>query len=160
MPAESEPYDIDDVVVCETPCLTQLTRGSIDKGSTQLTVEDASGYAANDVVLVDRAGVLNSALEATVQAKAGNVLTLSVAAGETVTRARVGKLTNPTTSTLTIEKPSGAQVTPAVTSPRTGWLRATHTIDESGDHHGRWRTTGAAAAAEEFRFAVNDRQVA
>ncbi len=54
-----------------------------------------------------------------------------------------------TVTTLTVRKPDGTTITPAVTSPSTGRYEAIIPVDQAGTWSYRWVTAGALTAAEE-----------
>jgi hypothetical protein len=151
--------DIGDVVELHGICLTKITRGSIDKDSSALVVESTDGYANGDSVLVTRAGVLGSDLEATIASIAGNTLNLSKQAAETVTRTKVARLTNPTTHVCRVKKPDGSTSTVASTNPTAGRLRAVFSPTAAGEHKWSFKTTGAAEARGEQRLVVREQDV-
>lgn len=91
-------------VVTRATCLTPHTVGSIDEGSTTLTVRDPTGLANLDPVLVADAGPEGGHLITAVASVAGNVVTLSAPAETTVRRVAVGKLTDPGSVTFTARR--------------------------------------------------------
>lgn len=87
-------------VVTRAKCMTPHTIGSVAKNSTQLTVQDPTGFATGNTILVAGAGPEGGDLVTTITV-AGNVFTLATTASETVRRVLVGKLVNPGTVTFT-----------------------------------------------------------
>lgn len=112
-------------VVTRAKCMTPHTIGSIDQGSTSLTIRDTTGFANGNAVLVAGAGAEGGDLVTTISSIAGNVVTLAAAAATTVRRVVVGKLTNPGTVTFTARHADDppiayTQAAPEVTNPSTG----------------------------------------
>lgn len=75
-----------------------------------------------------------------------------------------GTLTNPTTLVVKVEDPLGVgtDVSAQVTTPSVGVKRLDFDLSTaiSGEWWARFTSTGAAAATEEHRFYVRERQVA
>jgi hypothetical protein len=155
---DAERYQIGDQVSLKGIALTSLTRGTVEKDSTLLTVEDASGYANTNPILVRGAGPLGSDLVTTVASVSGSVITLAAAASLLVQRAVVGKPTN-ATAVCKVRKPDHSVLTPSLSNPSTGVYVATVDPDIAGDWLYRFDFTGAAKAAGEQRFVVAERRV-
>lgn len=149
-------YEVGDTVRLKAVVLTQRTRGSIDSGSSALSVASSAGYANGDAILVEGAGPEGSDLVTTVSAIAGATITLADAARTTVRRATVGKLTDPTPSppTFTLLKPDRTSSAPAVTREAVGRFVADVVVDQHGTHHWRANGGGAAPGAGESAFTV------
>lgn len=133
-----ESYVEGNQVVTRAKCMTPHTIGSVDKNSTQLTVQDPASFANGNTVLVAGAGYEGGDLVTTVTV-VGNVFTLAAAAQETVRRVVVGKLTNPGTVTFTARRGDAAPATyataaPEVTNPSAGIWELRLTNDE-----GEWQ---------------------
>lgn len=112
-------------VVTRAICLTPYTVGSIDEGSTALTVRDADGFANADPVVVEAAGPEGGHLFTTVAAVVGNTITLADPAATTVRRVSVGKRVDPGTRTFTARRGDETPTVydsfdPEVTSPMVG----------------------------------------
>jgi hypothetical protein len=152
-------YDIGDSITLVGVFATRPTLGSIDAGSNQLTVHDATGYVTGDTVVVRGAGVGGEDLVAAVNTIAGNTFTLAKQAASTVVAAQVGKATNPTTVTCKVRKPDGTVATPAASNVSVGRYEATFDPDAAGVHRYRFEGTGAAKAAGERDFRVLEKRV-
>lgn len=159
-----ETYTEGDVVELVAYFLTPQTRGSILAGSLELTVVDATGFGVSDPFFVEGAGDAGGDLLTSIDAIAGNVLTLTDAAAETVTLAQVGKRVNPTTVTFTVKQPPLAGGTtetfaappgdPALTNPATGKWQLTYAPPSHGNYRWKAAGTGVAAGAEVEAFVV------
>jgi hypothetical protein len=120
-----ESYVEGNQVVTRAICLTPHTVGSVDEGSTQLTVRDPAGLSGTDPVVVEDAGHEGGHLFTTISSVAGNVITLSAPAQATVRRVLAGKLEDPGTAVFTARNGDAAPVTydqddPEVTNPSVG----------------------------------------
>jgi hypothetical protein len=159
---DAETYQIGDQVRLKGIALTLLTRGTVDRGGVLLTVEDTTGYADGNPILVQGAGPLGSDLLTTIVQITGSVITLTAAATTLVQRARVGKPTNATTSVCRVRKPDQSFVTPdpTVSNPSPGVYTATVDPDLAGDWYYRFVFTGTAKTAGQQRFVVAEQRVA
>lgn len=90
-------------VVTRALCATPYTVGSIQEGSSELIVRDQV-FADNDEIVVFDAGPEGGHLYATVDAVAGNTVTLDTPAATTVSRVLVGKLADPGSVTFTARR--------------------------------------------------------
>lgn len=70
---------------------TASTTGSMESLNPELTVVSTGGFNVGDVVIVDGAGESGAPLQATILDISGNILTLDLVAGTTVTNATVSK---------------------------------------------------------------------
>lgn len=123
-------------VVTRATCLTPHTLGSIQAGSVELEVRDASEFAALDPLYIAGAGTEGGPLKTTVASIAGNTITLADEALETVSRVPVGKLTNPGTVTFTARRSDETPVAyingaPEVSNPSIGVWELRLVNDES-----------------------------
>lgn len=122
---ELETYVEGNQVVTRAVCLTPYSVGSIRQGETALTVRDPDLFVASDEIVVRDAGAEGGHLWTEVVSVSGYVVTVADAAGATVTRVRVGTLTDPGTRTFTARRGDDAPTVytssdPEVDSPRTG----------------------------------------
>lgn len=67
--------------------------------------------------------------------------------------------TDPTSTTLTIEKPNGTTSTPSVSSGGTGIKYGDYTAADVGYHHWKMQGTGTAAGVAQGSFYVRQGQI-
>ena len=134
---ELETYVEGTQVVTRAVCATPYTLGSIDAGSTTLTIRDAGTFVVGDDIVVKGAGYEGGDLFAEVDAVNGHTITLDTPAGASAHRAGAGKLANPGSVTFTARRADAAPVEyddgdVEVTSPTVGvWeLRVVHDEDD------------------------------
>lgn len=152
-------YDIGDTVILAGEIATNHTRGSITEGSPLLTCQSVVGYANTDTIVVRGAGVEGSDLITTVSSISGNVITLALAASETVVRAEVAELVNGTAA-FAVEKPDGTASAVSASNIGVGRYEGTYDPTVAGDHWYGLTVTGAAKAYGEETFFVNEKRVA
>ena len=154
-------YDIGDSIELLGYFTSFNTVGQIDAGSTILTVQDATGYAASDAIIVSGAGDLGSDLITTVSGSpVGNVITLAAPAKTSVVRGKTAKLITPTTITLKVRAPDGTTTTISTTALGVGRYTGSFIAAMAGQHWYRFEGTGTAAVDEEQTFFVRQRRVA
>lgn len=154
-------YDIGDSIELAADFTAKNTVGKVDAGSTALTVRDATGYAANDPIVVRGAGDVGGDLYTTVSGSpAGNVITLAAAAKTSVVRAPVGKLVAPGAVTFKVRLPDGTSVGPtAATTVSAGRYTGTFDPTIAGQHFYNFAGTSPAKATDEREFIVRERRV-
>jgi hypothetical protein len=133
---------------------TDETRGTLERGSTQLRVEDAAGYAYGNTVLIAGAGAAGGDLITTIAdvPVAGTKTLLLADPGETaVTNTTVGRTVDPTT-TCVVTAPSGTQTTIGATQIGPGQYQADYPITEAGVHDYTFIASGAATGADSGSF--------
>ncbi len=151
-------YDIGDSIELFGYFTQNNTIGAVDAGSTALTVQDATGYAGSDAIIVYGAGDVGGDLITAVSSVSGNTITLAATAKTSVIRAQVGELVAGTV-TCTVRKPDGTSSTPSVSNLGTGRYKATFDAETAGQHFYRFASTGSVKAGEEREFVVRERRV-
>jgi hypothetical protein len=152
-------YDIGDTVVLQGVYLTKPTTGSVNAGSTALTVKDATGYTNGDPIFIEGAAAEDGDLYTTVSSISGNTITLAAAAATQVISARVGKLTAPGAATCKVRLPDGTSSSPATSLISTGRYQASYDPTLAGQHWYRFDGTTTAKGSGERSFLVAEKRV-
>lgn len=141
-------YQVGDIVQIDVFFTVNNTRGTMQRHTVTLTVEDPGGYSNGDIILIAGAGPGNTDLVTEVLSVSDNVITTTDQAAATVTNTTVGEAADPATVTFDVTAPSGAVTSfsggSGVVNDGPGQYHVNYTAAESGVHY--WEAHGTTTA--------------
>jgi hypothetical protein len=145
-------------VMLQATFLIEKTVGNIEKGTNTLMTRDASGYLADDPIVVRGGGDVDGDLWTTIASISGNVMTLNSPAGSTVIRGEVGKLVTPTSVAFTVRQPDDSEATGSAGPVRVGVYEAQFVPSMAGRHTWEMVGSGSVAGRADGEFTVEERE--